>query len=212
MGGLSASGRKVRKSKLGKLKKMVSSMDERLKADAQGNKKRAVAEKTKRPDVRELPKNSSALFFEYNTNLRPPYQILLDTNFINMSIQMKLDIFKSCMDCLLSKCTPCITDCVMAELEKLGTRHRLALRLARDERFHRLTCQHKGTYADDCIHDRVTQHKCYIVGTNDKDLKRRIRKVPGVPIISVARGMYKIERIPEHIASVPMRANKSKGG
>ena len=36
---------------------------------------------------------------------------LLDTNFINMSIQMKLDIFKSAMECLLAKCVPCITDC-----------------------------------------------------------------------------------------------------
>jgi len=202
----------VRKAKLGKLKSMVSPMDDRLKADAEGNKKRAVEQKNKKPAVRELAKNSSSMFFEYNTNLRPPYQILLDTNFINMSIQMKLDVFKSCMDCLLAKCIPCVTDCVMGELEKLGTRHRLALRLAKDERFQRLTCQHKGTYADDCIFDRISQHKCYIVGTNDKDLKRRVRKVPGVPIISVARGMYKIERIPEHIASVPMRKNKSKGG
>ena len=36
---------------------------------------------------------------------------MLDTNFINMSIQMKLDIFKSAMECLLAKCVPCITDC-----------------------------------------------------------------------------------------------------
>ena len=43
--------------------------------------------------------------------------------------------------------------------------------------FHRLTCQHKGIYADDCIHTRVEAHRCYIVCTNDKDLKRRIRKV-----------------------------------
>lgn len=49
-------------------------------------------------------------------------RILLDTNFINMAIQMKLDIFKASMECLLAKCIPCITDCVMGELEKLGAR------------------------------------------------------------------------------------------
>ena len=32
---------------------------------------------------------------------------------------------------------------------------------------------------------RVIQHKCYIVATCDKDLKRRIRKVPGVPIMYI---------------------------
>ncbi len=41
----------------------------------------------------------------------------------------------------------------------------------------RLPCTHKGTYADDCICERVKQHKCYIVATCDKDLRRRIRKV-----------------------------------
>ena len=42
---------------------------------------------------------------------RMQHSRLLDTNFINMSIQMKLDIFKSAMECLLAKCVPCITDC-----------------------------------------------------------------------------------------------------
>lgn len=73
---------------------------------------------------------------------------------------------------------PCITDCVMAELEKLGPKYRVALRVARDPRFERLPCSHKGTYADDCLVDRVTTHKCYMVATCDKDLRRRVRKVP----------------------------------
>lgn len=39
----------------------------------------------------------------------------------------------------------------MAELEKLGPKFRIALRLAKDPRFRRLTCTHSGTYADDCL-------------------------------------------------------------
>ncbi|CAI0408751.1 unnamed protein product [Linum tenue] len=101
------------------------------------------------------------------------------------------------MDCLYAKCTPCITDCVMAELEKLGQKYRVALRIAKDPRFERLPCIHKGTYADDCIVSRVSQHKCYIVATCDRDLKRRIRKVPGVPIMYITQHRYSIERMPE---------------
>jgi U3 small nucleolar RNA-associated protein 24 len=127
------------------------------------------------------------------------------------------------MDCLYAKCIPCITDCVMAELEKLGQRFRIALRyssscpkklilgsIARDERFERLTCMHKGTYADDCIVSRVMQHRCYIVATNDQALRRRIRKIPGllfhiitliigVPIMFVGRGQYKVEKLPTEL-------------
>lgn len=55
-------------------------------------------------------------------------------------------------------------------------------RVARDPRFERLPCSHKGTYADDCIVNRVTQHRCYIVATCDRQLRRRLRKVPGVPV------------------------------
>ena len=60
----------------------------------------------------------------------------------------------------------------------------------------------RGTYADDDIeHCRV--HRCFIVGcdkdlrrcfivaTCDKDLKKRLRKIPGVPIMYIqARRLY----------------------
>lgn len=103
------------------------------------------------------PQQSSALFFQHNTQLGPPYHILIDTNFINFSIKNKLDIIQNMMHCLYAKCIPYITDCVMGELEKLGQKYKLALKMIKDSRFERITCMHKGTYADDCIVNRVTQ-------------------------------------------------------
>lgn len=178
------------------MKKMISPNDSRLKpSDRRGSAK-------KKPDphalkIRDVPQSSSALFFQYNTQLGPPYHIIIDTNFINFSIKNKLDIVQNMMDCLYAKCIPYITDCVLGELEKLGRKYRVALRIIKDPRFERLGCLHKGTYADDCIVQRVTQHKCYIVATNDKDLKRRLRKIPGVPIMYVADHKYTIERMPD---------------
>uniref|UniRef100_A0A667IBT1 rRNA-processing protein FCF1 homolog n=1 Tax=Lynx canadensis TaxID=61383 RepID=A0A667IBT1_LYNCA len=148
---------------------------------------------------REVPQHPSCLFFQYNTQLGPPYHILVDTNFINFSIKAKLHLVQSMMGCLYSKCIPCITDCVMAEIEKLGQKYRVALRITKDPRFERLPCTYKGTYADDCLVKRVTQHKCYIVATVDRDLKRRIRieKIPGVPIIYISNYRYNIEQMPD---------------
>ena len=157
-------------------------------------KKDLEAKKTAEKHIMQTP---TALFFKYNTQLGPPYHVLVDTNFINFSIKNKLEIYKSMMDCLLAKCIPCITDCVMAELEKLGEKYRVALRLAKDPRFERLPCTHKGTYADDCLLQRCQQHRCYIVATCDKELKKRIRKVPGVPIMFINSRKYSIERMPE---------------
>ncbi|BBG97611.1 PIN domain-like family protein [Prunus dulcis] len=139
------------------------------------------------------PNVSSALFFKYNTALGPPYRVLVDTNFINFSIQNKLDLEKAMMDCLYAKCessitrTPCITDCVMAELEKLGQKYRVALRIAKDPRFERLPCTHKGTYADDCLVERVTQ-----IGKVTGQIV-----IPGVPIMYITQHKYSIERLPE---------------
>lgn len=59
---------------------------------------------------------------------------------------------------LYAKCIPCFTDCTIAELEKLGPKYRLALRVAKDPRWTRLQCDHSGTYADDCIVDRVSDY------------------------------------------------------
>ncbi|PHZ07947.1 Fcf1-domain-containing protein [Rhizopus microsporus ATCC 52813] len=177
------------------MKRMISNNDTRLKEAKEKQKKKE--EKKEEKSVRHIPQVASSMFFQYNTALGPPYHVLVDTNFINFSIQNKLELVKSMMDCLYAKSIPCITDCVMAELEKLGPKYRIALKIARDPRFERLPCSHKGTYADDCLVDRVMQHKCYIVATCDRDLKRRIRKVPGIPIMYIANHKYTIERLPE---------------
>ncbi|KAF4684752.1 rRNA-processing protein fcf1 [Perkinsus olseni] len=199
-------GKAKKTRKVSVAKKMMNPNDTRLVKKTVGMEKQAKLRDNKNK-VKEIPKISSAMFFQANNNLKPPYQVLVDTNFFNFSIQNKLDPMQALMDCLLAKAVPCVTDCVIAEMEKLGHRYRLALRLAKDPRFTRLTCDHSGTYADDCLVTRVEQHRCYIVATNDRDLRRRLRKIPGVPIIRVQRGKYAVERMPESISAVPL--NKS---
>ena len=144
-------GRAKKTKKFATMKRMISASDPRLK-----DKDRAPPKKKKSEDPHEIktteaPQTSSALFFQYNTALGPPFHILLDTNFINFSIKNKMDVMQSMMDTLYAKCTPYITDCVMGELEKLGAKYRVALRIVKDPRFVRLPCMHKGTYADDCL-------------------------------------------------------------
>lgn len=189
-------GKAKKTRKFAVTKKIITKKSQALKANQQ-NQQRKDTSKDDPELARSIPQVSSALFFQFNEAIKPPYQILIDTNFINHSIQKKIDIVRGMMDSLYAKCIPLITDCVMAELEKLGPKYRIALRLAKDPRIQRLSCSHKGTYADDCLVHRVMQHKCYIVATNDFDLKRRIRKVPGIPIMTVGSHSYDIERLPD---------------
>ncbi|KAI8633109.1 Fcf1-domain-containing protein [Xylariaceae sp. FL1651] len=186
--------------KFATVKRIIGQRDSRLKKNAgkadASNPQKAKTGGPSNEIIREIPQMPSSLFFQHNEALKPPYSVLVDTNFLSHTIQRKLPLLESMMDALYAKCIPQITSCVMAELEKLGPKYRMALRIARDERWERIKCDHKGTYADDCIVDRVMKNRIYIVATNDKDLVRRVRKIPGVPIMNVARGKYVIERLP----------------
>ncbi|KAL7411346.1 Fcf1-domain-containing protein [Mrakia frigida] len=189
-------GSKARKTRaFGAVKRMINPADPRLKANAEKAAKKIADEKA--AAVKHVPQPSTSLFLSHNPSLGPPYRVLVDTNFINHSLQNKLELVQGMMDCLFAKCIPTITDCVMAELEKLGPKYRMALKIARDPRFERLPCSHQGNYADDCLVQRVTVSKCYVVATCDRDLRRRIRKVPGVPLMYIVSRRYQVERLPD---------------
>eukprot|EP00656_Telonema_subtile_P006879 TRINITY_DN13202_c0_g1_i5.p1 TRINITY_DN13202_c0_g1~~TRINITY_DN13202_c0_g1_i5.p1 ORF type:complete len:194 (+),score=47.41 TRINITY_DN13202_c0_g1_i5:125-706(+) len=153
--------------------------------------------KEKETKTRHIDTQPASMYFNANTALGPPYHVLVDTNFINFAIQNKIDLKQGLMDCLLADAYPCITDCVMAELEKLGPKFRIALKIAKDDCFERLPAMKEGnTYADDDLVARVTAHRIYIVATCDRDLKRRLRKIPGVPIMSIKSRKFVVERMP----------------
>ena len=54
-----------------------------------------------------LPARSDAmptsLFFSHNEALVPPYRVIVDTNFINLSLENRIDIVKAMMDVLYAK-------------------------------------------------------------------------------------------------------------
>jgi len=129
-----------------------------------------------------------------NSSLKPPYQVILDTNFINDSIRKKMDLEHSLMECLEGEVNLLVPECVFAELEKLGRVYRLALNMIKGMKVETLKCTHKGTYADDCILNRVKEFNCYIVATTDKNLRQRIKKVPLVPVVYVRGHRCETER------------------
>ena len=152
-------GKNVRKTKKFALtKRLLNPKDAKQQSRNDGTKKAPLKNqfKTKENElkIKRIEAVTSNMFNEHNAAIKPPYSVLVDTNFINFSIKNKIDLVKGMMDCLYENCVPHVTDCVSGELEKLGTKFRVALRVAKDPRFVKLPCMHKGTYADDCIVDR----------------------------------------------------------
>ncbi|KAL3781682.1 hypothetical protein ACHAW5_010963 [Stephanodiscus triporus] len=196
-------GKAKKTRKFAVAKKVISPKDARVKSNQKEQAARREKEGAARgggggsQKPRHVDQAVSALFFQYNTQLGPPYHVLVDTNFVNFSIRNKMDVVRSMMDCLLAKCVPCVTDCVMGELERLGSKYRVALRLAQDPRFERIPCGCRGCYADDCLVKMVSNWRCFIVATCDKELRGRIRKIPGVPCMYISSHRYTVERMPE---------------
>lgn len=194
-------GKTKRSRKFAEVKRLLAPNDKRLETQAKSKAANApvVGKKTDAAIIAAHPAPAS-MFFQYNPALGPPFRVLIDTNFVNFAVSNKLDIAKGMLDCLAAQTTVCVTDCVIAELQKLPRKYAVALKVARDRNFKRLPCTHKGTYADDCLVNRVSAHRVYIVATCDRDLKRRLRKIPGVPLMYVSGHKFKVERLPSALA------------
>ena len=67
--------------KFGAVKRIIGSRDARLKKNQEGESERKSKEARQGSQVvREIPQVSSALFFQYNTALVPPYSVLVDVS------------------------------------------------------------------------------------------------------------------------------------
>lgn len=79
-------GRAKQTRKFAVAKKVISPKDTRIPSNAEKVKQKQLALK-KKEEPRQVEQAVSALFFQYNTQLGPPYHVLIDTNFINFSIR-----------------------------------------------------------------------------------------------------------------------------
>ncbi len=102
-------------------------------------------------------------------------KILLDTNFIINSIKYRIDINDKLKDLLLEPFELFIINKTLKELEKKKLKN-LTLKLIKNLNI----LPSKTTYVD----DDIVNLEGYIVATNDKELKRRLRS-KNIRIISL---------------------------
>ncbi|GAA98347.1 hypothetical protein E5Q_05032 [Mixia osmundae IAM 14324] len=100
---------KAKKTRTASVKRMIKTTDERLKANAAKSAEKL--EKSKAQQVKHVAQMPSSMFMSHNTALAPPYRVLVDTNFINLSLEERIEMMRGMMDCLYAKCIPCISDC-----------------------------------------------------------------------------------------------------
>lgn len=176
--------------------KAYADIQEAIKA-VTSTKSTSNVQQTKKDDEKAVKAEAPRISKSITKHIGPPFNVMVDSTFLSYSIKNRLDMMKGFKDCLHDKVIPCIPECVVVELEK-QSRFKSVLKIINDHRFQRLHCAHKKSiYTDECILHRITQHKNYIVATCDRDLRKRIRKIPDVPILYIRDHRYIIERMPD---------------
>lgn len=79
-------GKAKKTRKFAVAKKIMSPKDTRVKENLEKAKQKDEMKK-KKAEPKQIEQARTALFFQYNTQLGPPYHVLVDTNFINFSIR-----------------------------------------------------------------------------------------------------------------------------
>ena len=118
--------------------------------------------------------------------------VLIDTNFIYFTIKNKINLVDSLLRCLNTMVVPCVSECVLLELEKLGPKFKLALKFLKNRKIIKIKCFHQDNiiYADDCIFNNIFLYRYFIVATCDIKLKKRIKQINGSRILSIKKNKF----------------------
>ncbi|KAL5982962.1 hypothetical protein ACLOJK_017042 [Asimina triloba] len=123
-------------------------------------------------------------FYKTCFGFREPFKVLCDGTFIHHLIQHSVDL--SQLSKLLSAPTKLfITKCILGELRSLGDSHSDTVRTARTFLIARCDHESKRRSAANCIESVIGEDNSehFFVATQDVDLRRKFKEVPGVPVI-----------------------------
>lgn len=131
---------------------------------------------------------------------REPYQTIIDDEIVAQCHKAHFDIVKGLNRTVQGETKPMITQCCMQALYKSDNQP--AISVAKE--FERRRCNHPPASPlspGECIESIVNiegenKHR-YIVATQDYQLRKRLRKVPGVPMIFLNRSVMVMEPLSE---------------
>ncbi|XP_050382357.1 uncharacterized protein LOC126799238 [Argentina anserina] len=138
-------------------------------------------------------------FYTACYGFRQPYKVLCDVTFVHHLVTNRITpADKALSNILGAPVTLFTTKCAVAELKmhgpSLGPSHSESLEAANSLVTAR--CDHEDTMsADDCIMDVIGKNNSehFFVATQQADLRKRILKIPGVPVVYALRTALLLE-------------------
>ncbi|KAL3231685.1 rRNA-processing protein UTP23 [Nakaseomyces bracarensis] len=153
------------------------------------------------------------LVYNHTFKFREPYQVLLDDQIVFDSEQSKYDLVKALKRTLQAEVKPMITQCCMQALYQTKNEHAIDL----GKQFERRRCGHMPSDAvspKECIQSVVNikgknKHR-YVVACQDVEIRRLLRKVPGVPLLHISRSVMIMEPLSDASAKVSEKEEEAK--
>jgi len=124
-------------------------------------------------------------FYRIAFDIQETFHVLVDGTFITHALQHKVHVKQQLPKILGGRSTPMVTGCTLAELRKLGPRALGAAIIAKG--YYKIKCNcGEAVSASECIREQV-QHsgnqRRFIVASQDLELVKELRKIPGVPVL-----------------------------
>lgn len=120
-------------------------------------------------------------FYKINLDFFDPFHIILDGNFLHLLREKKVDIKEKLEKIIKGTVLLHVSECIVKELSALGEDFRGSYIQAR--KLMRIKCHINETKdPKTCILDIIGEKNegKYMVGTQDEDLRRELRRIPGV--------------------------------
>ena len=134
-------------------------------------------------------------FFRYVFKFTPPFKILIDGNFIAISLQKKLDIKSSLEKLLNDKVTLIIPSCIFKEIQLIEEKIPGITSYINQYKIEK--CKHNLMDPISCIRTYIGKKNYYkyFVATQDDFLRKQLREIPGVPLIFFGQNMLLIDKL-----------------
>ncbi|XP_041933447.1 rRNA-processing protein UTP23 homolog [Alosa sapidissima] len=135
-------------------------------------------------------------FYKYNFSFREPFQILLDGTFCQAALIGKIQIKEQMPKYLMGEVQLCTTSCALKEVESLGKDLYGAKLIL--QRFQVRRCPHfdEPVPASECLLSMLegTNPHHYFIATQDNELTKGLKEIPGVPIMYVIQNTMVLDK------------------
>lgn len=153
------------------------------------------------------------LVYNHTFKFREPYQVLVDDQLVLDTFNSSFDLAKGLKRTLQAEVKPMITQCCMQALYE--TNNQGAIESAKQ--YERRRCNHNPKEPEtpsDCLNSVVNingknKHR-YVVATQDIEIRRQLRRVPGVPLIYMNRAVMVMEPLSDASEKISENVEKEK--